>query len=404
MVTPAFAVTHLKKLTPVFLYVAKTLRDAIAAEVKERATDMNVASWIGRGTLEVVGQVLMSYSFDPLADSTPDEYTVATKSLMPSVSGLGIQWFLTRWTVYLGPPKFRRWLLDLYPYSRAQQLKRIVDTLWSKAMAVVEQRKNALENGEAENQDGKDIISILLRANMEASEEDRLPYDQLVAQVNTLVFASSDTTSNVLSRLLHTLSEHPDAQDTLRQEIIDFRNSGEELTYESLSGLRYLDAIYRETLRVYPPVLILYRLAQLDTVLPLSKPIKDIHGIAITEVPVTKGTFVFLGLYSYNRSKDVWGEDASEWKPERWLQPLPKQTSCGGAFSNLMTFGGGPRSCVGLKHAELELKAFLFFLIESFKFTRGNADVVWNTAFVVSPSSSKESTKTEMSLHVELIR
>jgi len=83
--------------------------------------------------------------------------------------------------------------------------------------------------------------------------------------------------------------------------------------------------------------------------------------------------------------------------------PSAKGTSCGGAFHNLMTISGGPRSCIGYKYAQLELKSFLFFLIESFKFTAGDTDVVWNIAFVVFPSVSKDSTKTEMSLHVELI-
>jgi len=90
-----------------------------------------------------------------------------------------------------------------------QQLKRVIDMLWSQSVALVEEQKAALEAGDdAMNQrvgGGKDIMSILLRGNMEASEEDRLPYDQLVAQVNTIVFAETDTTSNAVSRILHTL-------------------------------------------------------------------------------------------------------------------------------------------------------------------------------------------------------
>lgn len=105
---------------------------------------------------------------------------------------------------------------------------------------------------------------------MVASVEDRLPDDQLVGQVkyvtfiasicgfiltysnSTMVFAATDTTSNSLSRTLHVLTEHPDAQDRLRQEIRETRAElgGNELSYDKLMDLPWLDAICRESLRV----------------------------------------------------------------------------------------------------------------------------------------------------------
>ncbi|THH27299.1 hypothetical protein EUX98_g6892 [Antrodiella citrinella] len=412
MITPAFSLSHLRQLTPVFVHVAETLRNAIATQVKDHPkADVNVASWSSRAALEIVGQGGMGYSFDPLIDTTPNEYANALKNLMPTLFSIALHWFFIPWSVFLGPPQFRRWLLDLYPNTNAQKLKVIVDTCWQKATSIVADRKVALETGDEDAIQrvggGKDIMSILLRANMNASKEDRLPYEQLVAQVNTLVFAASDTTSNALSRVLHTLVIHSDAQERLRQEIRAFRESGEELTYDKLIELPYLDAVCKETLRVYPTVLAFDRIALRDTVLPLHKPIDDVHGNPITEIPITKGTLITVGIYTYNRRRDVWGEDADEWKPERWLSSLPERarnTPSGSVFSNMMTFAAGPRSCIGFKYAELELKTFLFFLIESFKFSQGATEIIWNTSFVVFPSVSKESSKSEMPLRVELVQ
>ena len=65
-----------------------------------------------------------------------------------------------------------------------------------------------------------------------------------------------------------------------------------------------------------------------DTVLPLAWPIKTVDGKSeVKEVTVPKGTLVFNSIWAVNTSKDIWGEDAREWKPTRWLQPLPESVS-----------------------------------------------------------------------------
>ena len=61
-----------------------------------------------------------------------------------------------------------------------------------------------------------------------------------------------------------------------------------------------------------------------DTVLPIMEPIRAVDGTVMTEIPIPKGTTVITNLPACNTSKAVWGEDAREWKPERWLQPLPR--------------------------------------------------------------------------------
>ena len=66
------------------------------------------------------------------------------------------------------------------------------------------------------------------------------------------------------------------------------------------------------------------RRAKRDTVVPLSRPITGMSGKSITELAVPAGTEVFIGIQGCNTSEFFWGEDAQEWKPERWLSPLPE--------------------------------------------------------------------------------
>lgn len=124
--------------------------------------------------------------------------------LRPTLFSVALHWFFLPWSIYLGPPKIQRWLLNIYPSLGVQKLKNIVDILWDKSLTIMAQRKAAMEAGDdAVNQHvggGKDIMSILRKSNewccvvtaewtitvredIKASEEDRLPYDQLVAQI-----------------------------------------------------------------------------------------------------------------------------------------------------------------------------------------------------------------------------
>ena len=80
-----------------------------------------------------------------------------------------------------------------------------------------------------------------------------------------------------------------------------------------------------------------YRTRQ-DVVLPLSQPIRGINGKMISEVPLSKGTTVLVGVRACNRNTALWGDDAKEWKPERWLGNLPSSivdARIPGVYSNL---------------------------------------------------------------------
>ena len=63
-----------------------------------------------------------------------------------------------------------------------------------------------------------------------------------------------DTTSTALSRILWTLAGHQDVQDKLREELTTVRDTGEKIDYDSLNNLPYLEAVCRETLRLYVPL------------------------------------------------------------------------------------------------------------------------------------------------------
>lgn len=81
-----------------------------------------------------------------------------------------------------------------------------------------------------------------------------------------------------------------------------------------------------------------YFSATADTVLPLSKPVYTTDGNVMESIPVPKGSQYLVGFLGCNMSKAMWGKDAPEWKPERWLSPLPStltESRVPGVYSNL---------------------------------------------------------------------
>lgn len=160
---------------------------------------------------------------------------------------------------------------------------------------------------------------------------------------STFILAGMYTTSNALSRTLHLLAIHPDVQEKLRAEIVEAQGGDRsDIPYDDIVKLLFLDAVCRETLRLYAPVILsaprVYvispHLASLvlsdpansaarDVALPLDQPVRGRDGKQITEIVVPRGTAVQVHYQASNVNKVLWGEDAKEWKPERWLSPLP---------------------------------------------------------------------------------
>lgn len=91
---------------------------------------------------------------------------------------------------------------------------------------------------------------------------------------------------------------------------------------------------------------------------PLQFPVRSVSGEEINTISVAKHQTITISILNANHNQAVWGEDASEWKPERWLNSTQAGVKDGvrytGAYSSMMTFLAGNRSCIGLKFAEME--------------------------------------------------
>ncbi|OBZ73188.1 hypothetical protein A0H81_06898 [Grifola frondosa] len=189
LLNPAFSTNNLRDMLPLFYRVAYSLRQAIASSLRDGPQEIDAMSWFSRTSLELVGQGTIGHSFDPLVEEKSDPYGEAMKSLIPTAWPMFIFQMLLPVLDKIGSPKLLRRLLEVTPYPRLQRVREIVDVMDCKSQEIFQEKKLALERGdEALMQqvgEGKDIMSRLLRANMTASEEDKLPDHELLGQIST---------------------------------------------------------------------------------------------------------------------------------------------------------------------------------------------------------------------------
>ncbi|KAG6808349.1 hypothetical protein H0H92_004409 [Tricholoma furcatifolium] len=395
----------MRHMIPMFSDVARKVQEAIKLQLVNGRQEIDILQWMSRAALEMIGQSGLGYSFDPLVQNAkPHPFAEAAKAfglvstITTSHSVTNARHFdnhspattkmffaseyILPTLVKLGSPRFRRRVLDLLPFKALHKIRDIVDIMDRTTVGIFEEKKKAFREGEAtlakQIGQAKDLISILMKANMEASEEDRLPDKEVLAQasfVNDPLHAFADhplyyrchTTSNALSRILHLLALHPEAQERLRAEVTAaLKTHNGDVPYDELVALPFMDAVCRETLR----------LARQDIVLPLSSPIKGIDGRELDSILVPQNTKVLVGILNANRDPMLWGPDSLDWKPERWLAPLPQ--------------------------ALLDAQVMLSTLVSHFRFYPPEKEIVWQISSVTYPALKDSPEQPQLPLKMEI--
>ncbi|KAJ6631437.1 cytochrome P450 [Mycena sp. CBHHK59/15] len=392
MLNPLFAVKHLKGFTPLFFKTSQKMRDTILYQLgaKDKPVVLNMHYWSSRLTLELVSQAAFGRSLDPLnSEDSAHPYTVAVRAMLPAALPLSVLRLTTPYLKYLGTPRLRRFLVQNLPWPALNEMGKVVDVIHDTAVSTYQEKKTI----DFEDPSHKDVMSVLLNANKNASAEDRLQEDEVISQMGTLTAAANDTTPNALSRIFWHLCKSQEVQDKLREEFlncgIDLENPDSVQLYEDLMALPYLDSVLRETMRLDSPVSMLQRRANVDTTIPLWRPITGADGSEVHTLNVAKGTDFILVVAPAHRDPEIWGPDALEFKPERWMSPLPDavgDAALPGVYFQLLPFGGGFKACIGFKFAELQMKVTLFTLLSAFRLELTDEKLVWNMHMVATPS------------------
>ncbi|CAH8385671.1 unnamed protein product, partial [Eruca vesicaria subsp. sativa] len=163
-----------------------------------------------------------------------------------------------------------------------------------------------------------------------------------------VLIAAKDTTSSALTWFFWLLTKNPETIIKIRQEI---NNKMPNFDPEDLDKLVYLEGAVCETLRLYPSVPFNHKSPAKPDVLPTGHKVDDNWKIVIS-------------IYALGRMKSVWGDDAEDFRPERWLSDsgmLRHEPSY-----KFLAFSAGPRSCLGKKLTFLQIKTVAVKIIQQY--------------------------------------
>lgn len=181
--------------------------------------------------------------------------------------------------------------------------------------------------------------------------------EDIQAECLSFMIAASDTTAGLVSPMISSITEQPRVYAKLMAELSEAENVGKltrpVVLYDETNEMPYFRACVHETLRLFPPTPII-----LPRVICKG-------GLALEDIFLPEGTEIGANPWITNRNRDVFGEDAEIFRPERWLEDEEKTKSM---EKYIFTFGYGGRACIGKNLAQFEAQKLCLQVSISFNF------------------------------------
>lgn len=336
-------------MTPIVQKCALALQ-RVFAQAAERDEAVDVHHIMGRFTLETFAEIEFGSQLGLLERGGEHAFETA----IDDANHISLERFAVPMWVW----KLKRWL-NVGSERRLREDMAVISSFVMDCISgAIERRKQRVEaaaRGEPLGPVAKDIVSILLDSG-DVNGQKVLPSDVFNISLAG-VLAGKDTTGDATSWLLHLLHENPRVESKLRAQLLAkipklAASESYVPSMEELDAIPYLEATIRESLRLKPPAPCVTQHCMQDTVFP--------DGTFIR-----KGTDTTLLYHASALLPSVWGPDATEFKPERFLEEgegkllvLPPL--------KFIAFSAGPRKCVGRKLAMIEMKVVTACLVSRF--------------------------------------
>ncbi|XP_061347254.1 cytochrome P450 704C1-like [Gastrolobium bilobum] len=332
----------------------------LANIVSEAATSNNtleIQDLLMKSTLDSIFQVAFGTELDTMCGSNEEgknfAYAFDTSSALSLFRYVDVFWKIKKFLNIGSEATLRK---------NTQILNEFVHKLINNRIQQMQTSKNDSDSNR------EDILSRFLQVK---------GYDSKYLRdiVLNFVIAGKDTTAGTLSWFMYMLCKYPAVQEKAAEEVKEVANTTtissytefvSNVTDEALEKMNYLHAAITETLRLYPAVPVDAKICFSDDTLPDGYSVK-------------KGDMVSYQPYAMGRMKFIWGDDAEEFRPERWLDH-------NGIFQpespfKFTAFQAGPRICLGKEFAYRQMKIFSAVLLGCFRFKLNdeNKNVTYKT-------------------------
>ncbi|KAI5645671.1 cytochrome p450 domain-containing protein [Phthorimaea operculella] len=242
----------------------------------------------------------------------------------------------------------------MYSWTRLKKKQdRLLEILHNMAYVVLQRRRSEMDGKVVEKLTEKKLGSkfkAFLDLLLELTVEKNAFTDQEIReQVDTMIVGGHDTSASVLMYTMVMIGSYPHVQERIYKELEEvFGDSDRDAEKHDLCKLVYLEAVIKESMRVIPIVPVVAR--KLD------------RNITLKNCTLSAGRTCFIFLYGVNRHP-IWGEDAQEFKPERWLDPatMPDHPTAFAGFSM------GRRHCIGKAYALMSMKTTLAHVMRYYR-------------------------------------
>ncbi|PVD34859.1 hypothetical protein C0Q70_06138 [Pomacea canaliculata] len=344
--SPTFSSVKLKKMMPAIERVVHNLVDNVQEKARNNEA-VELKKFCACFTMDVIAGAAFGLQVDSVKNPQ-DQFVYHGHNLM-----FGRRWVLrlsafVPWLI----PVLNRFGLTFFPPASSQFFTRVIDR------ALEERRRH---------QDKKfhDFLQLLLEAETDKDEEvdaeiDHRSYlsmsthwtrkgltlDEMHGNVLLFFLAGHDTVSSAMSTTLFCLAANPECLSKAQQEV-DKKLGQRPPDYQSISELQYLDMCMNEAMRLLGPIVALDRECVEDTELGGYKVLKNMRILIPIEV--------------IHNDPDIW-PDPSKYDPERHT---PEARATRHPFS-FMPFGLGPRNCIGMRLAQLEIRMALAAVLQRF--------------------------------------
>uniref|UniRef100_A0AC35F960 Cytochrome P450 n=1 Tax=Panagrolaimus sp. PS1159 TaxID=55785 RepID=A0AC35F960_9BILA len=202
----------------------------------------------------------------------------------------------------------------------------------------------------------EDNLDTTNKSDMDIKISKKLTRSELIGSAQTFLIGGADTTATLIDYCLYEIAMHPEYEKIILQEIDDFIISEDDINYNKIKDLEFLDRFVKETARLHPFAFTATPRRAIETVT-----LKCSDG---TFLRIDKGTCILPNIPVISVDKNVWGKDATEFNPDRFL---PENNTNRHPMAWL-PFGAGPRICPGKNLAMHETKATIVRLLKEFKF------------------------------------
>ncbi|XP_071580593.1 cytochrome P450 6k1-like [Temnothorax nylanderi] len=202
-----------------------------------------------------------------------------------------------------------------------------------------------------------DLIDILIELKNSNSDQDLKDFsfdgDDLLAQAASFFSAGFETSSTTTAFALYELAVQPEIQNTLRKELLEaLRKSNGKITYDMAWSLPYLDMVVSETLRMYPPLGYLNRMAN------------QTYKVPEYNLVIEKGTPVYISMLGLHYDPEYF-PNPNKFDPERFNEENKRNRPTCVYFP----FGEGPHACIGNRFGLLQAKLTLLMILSKYEVT-----------------------------------